>query len=55
MGLAGDSTSASMSRSQGPSTTPEEAGLTLRSERPGPLPLVNHFIERIGMHETLSR
>ena len=44
-----------MSRSQGPSSAPEEAGFTLRTERLGPLPLINHFIERIGLHETLSR
>ena len=25
------------------------------TERLGPLPLINHFIERIGLHETLSR
>ncbi len=31
------------------------AGFTLRTERLGPLPLINHFIERIGLHETLSR
>ena len=52
---AGDNTIASMSRSQGPSSAPEEAGFTLRTERLGPLPLINHFIERIGLHETLSR
>jgi hypothetical protein len=52
---AGDNTIASMSRSQGPSSAPEGAGFTLRTERLGPLPLINHFIERIGLHETLSR
>jgi transposase len=44
-----------MSRSQAPSSAPEEAGFTLFTERLGPLPLINHFIERIGLHETLSR
>jgi transposase len=44
-----------MSRAQAPSSAPEEAGFTLRTERLGPLPLINHFIERIGLHETLSR
>jgi transposase len=44
-----------MSRTQAPSSAPEEAGFTLRTERLGPLPLINHFIERIGLHETLSR
>jgi transposase len=44
-----------MSRSQAPSSAPEEAGFTLHTERLGPLPLINHFIERIGLHETLSR
>jgi transposase len=44
-----------MSRAQAPSSAPEEAGFTLHSERLGPLPLINHFIERIGLHETLSR
>ena len=52
---AGDNTIASMTRSQGPSSALEEAGFTLRIERLGPLPLINHFIERIGLHETLSR
>jgi hypothetical protein len=44
-----------MSRAQAPSSALEEAGFTLRTERLGPLPLINHFIERIGLHETLSR
>ena len=44
-----------MSRSQAPSSAPEEAGFTLRTERLGPLPLINHFIERIRLHETLLR
>lgn len=29
--------------------------MTLHTERLGPLPLINHFVERIGLHETLSR
>jgi hypothetical protein len=33
----------------------EEAGFTLHTERLGPLPLINHFIERIGLTQTLSR
>src|SRR5450631_2308348 len=44
-----------MSHAQALSSAPEEAGFTLRTERLGPLPLINHFIERIGLHETLSR
>ena len=44
-----------MSRSQAPSSAPEDAGFTLHTERLGPLPLINHFIERIGLYETLSR
>ena len=44
-----------MSRSQAPTSTTQEAGFTLHTERLGPLPLINHFIERIGLHETLSR
>jgi hypothetical protein len=44
-----------MSLAQAPPSTPEEAGFTLQTERLGPLPLINHFIERIGLHETLSR
>jgi Domain of unknown function (DUF4277) len=44
-----------MSRAQAPSSAPEEAGFTLHTERLGPLPLINHFIERIGLHETLAR
>ena len=35
--------------------TTEEAGFTLDTERLGPLPLINHFIERIGLHDMLSR
>jgi len=44
-----------MSRTQYPPSAPEEAGFALRTERLGPLPLINHFIERIGLHEILSR
>lgn len=44
-----------MLRSQAPTPTPEAAGFTLHTERLGPLPLINHFIERIGLHATLSR
>ncbi|HSX82197.1 MAG TPA: IS1634 family transposase [Candidatus Saccharimonadia bacterium] len=44
-----------MSRAQAPSSAPEEAGFTLHTERLGPLPLINHFIERIGLHDLLSR
>jgi transposase len=34
---------------------PASARFKLHSERMGPLPLVNHFIERIGLEELLSR
>lgn len=44
-----------MLRSQAPTPTSEAAGFTLHTERLGPLPLINHFIERIGLHATLSR
>lgn len=44
-----------MSRSQACDPTPDTARFILRTERLGPLPLVNHFIERIGVHDTLSR
>jgi transposase len=44
-----------MSRLQAPTSNPETAGFTLHTERLGPLPLINHFIERIGLHDTLSR
>lgn len=37
-----------MSRLQDPSSAPEETGFALRTERLGPLPLINHFIERVG-------
>ena len=44
-----------MARPQAPTSTTEEAGFALHTERLGPLPLINHFIERIGLHQTLSR
>ena len=44
-----------MPRSQASTSTPEGADFTLHTERLGPLPLINHFIERIGLHDTLSR
>ncbi|MDP2370801.1 DUF4277 domain-containing protein, partial [Rhodoferax sp.] len=34
---------------------PHDARFDLLSERLGPLPLVNHFIERIGLQEALHR
>ena len=34
---------------------PPPAGLNLHSERLGPLPLVNHFLERMGLEELLER
>src|SRR3954467_12336415 len=33
----------------------QKAPFTLLSERLGPLPLVNHFIQRIGLEETLDK
>jgi hypothetical protein len=44
-----------MPRSQAPASTMEEAGFTLHTERLGPLPLINHFIERIGLSDTTLR
>ena len=44
-----------MARSQATPSDTEEAGFTLESERLGPLPLINHFIERMGVHDTLAR
>ena len=44
-----------MLRSQALTSTTQGVGFTLHTERLGPLPLINHFIERIGLHETLSR
>ena len=44
-----------MPSSQAPTSTKEAAGFTLHTERLGPLPRINHFIERIGLHDALSR
>ena len=44
-----------MTRSQATISNAGGAGFTLHSERLGPLPLINHFIERIGVHDTLTR
>lgn len=44
-----------MTRSQASTSTAKGAGFTLHTERLGPLPLINHFIERLGLHDTLSR
>jgi transposase len=44
-----------MTRSQATTSNAGGAGFTLHSERLGPLPLITHFIERIGVHDTLSR
>ena len=44
-----------MAHSQATPSDTEEAGFTLDSERLGPLPLINHFIERMGVHDTLAR
>ena len=44
-----------MPRSQAATSAPGGAGFTLHTERLGPLPLINHFVERIGLHDTLSR
>jgi transposase len=46
-----------MARSQALALTSpaQAAGFTLHTERLGPLPLINHFIERIGVHDTLAR
>ena len=35
--------------------SPHKARFTLHSERLGPLPLINHFIERIGLEDVLDR
>jgi transposase len=35
--------------------SPRSSAFTLRTERLGPLPLVNHFIERIGLADLLER
>ncbi len=42
-----------MNGTQAPS--PHKARFTLQSERLGPLPLINHFIERIGLEDVLER
>jgi hypothetical protein len=42
-----------MSGTQAP--PPTKARLTLHSERLGPLPLVNHFLQRIGLEELLDQ
>jgi transposase len=42
-----------MNKVQAPST--DNARFELRSERLGPLPLVNHFIARLGLHELLNK
>jgi len=44
-----------MSRSQASTSTAKGAGFSLHTERLGPLPLINHFIERVGLHDILSR
>jgi hypothetical protein len=44
-----------MPRSQATTSDSSGAGFTLHIERLGPLPLINHFIERIGVHNTLTR
>lgn len=44
-----------MPRSQASTSTAKGAGFTLQTERLGPLPLINHFIQRLGLHDTLSR
>ena len=33
----------------------QRARFTLQSERLGPLPLINHFLERIGLEQLLDR
>ena len=35
--------------------SPHKARFTLHSERLGPLPLINHFVERIGLEDVLDR
>jgi transposase len=42
-----------MDRTQEPS--PHNARFTLQSERLGPLPLINHFLERLGLEDVLDR
>lgn len=42
-----------MDRTQEPSL--HNARFTLRSERLGPLPLINHFLERLDLEDVLDR
>jgi transposase len=42
-----------MDRTQEPS--PHNARFTLQSERLGPLPLINHFVARLGLEDVLDR
>lgn len=42
-----------MYRTQEPS--PHNARFTLQSERLGPLPLINHFLQRLGLEDVLDR
>lgn len=44
-----------MTRSQATAFDSGGAGFTLHSERLGPLPLINHFIERMAVHDVLAR
>ena len=44
-----------MTRSQATTSNSGGAGFTLHSERLGPLPLINHFIERMAVHDVLAR
>ena len=44
-----------MPRPQASTADSGGAGFTLHTERLGPLPLINHFTERIGVHEALAR
>ena len=41
-----------MGRAQEP---PRRAGFTLRTERLAPLPVVNHFLKRMGLEELLEK
>ena len=44
-----------MSRTQATPSDPGGTGFTLHTERLGPLPLINHFIERMAVHDVLAR
>lgn len=44
-----------MERLQATISTHDGAGFSLRTARLGPLPLVNHFIQRLGVHELLEQ